>query len=150
MATLFASRNSQACHVPWTAKILTKVQQYLQDANLSSGKPIFKISILAHFVSHALFKIITPFQTHNVFISKANLILSNKVLKWTLHLHETRRYWPKCQKLPHHPKQILENFGIEGMCIRQSLPDTILLSRFLVAGNANIIGIVRTAFSENR
>ena len=32
--------------------------------------------------------------------------------------------------------QILVNFNIEGMCIRQSLPDTILkilLSRFLVS-----------------
>ena len=46
--------------------------------------------------------------------------------------------------------QILENFGIEGTCIRQSLPESILLGRFLVAGNANEIGIVRTAFSENR
>ena len=61
----------------------------------------------------------------NVFISKAKLILNTKVLKLTLHLHETRRYWPKCQKSPHHPMQILVNIEIEGMCIRQSLPDTI-------------------------
>ena len=77
---------------------------------------------------------ITPFHTKNVFISKAKLILNTKVLKWTLHLHLTGCYWPKCQNLPHHPMQILVNFKIAGTCIRQSLPDTkwILLSRFLV------------------
>ena len=61
----------------------------------------------------------------NVFILKAKLILNTKVLKLTLHLHQTRCDWPKCQKLPHHPIQILVNLEIEGMCIRQSLPDTV-------------------------
>ena len=50
--------------------------------------------------------------------------MNTKVLKWTLHLYEIRCYWLKCQKLPHHPMQILVNFEIEGKCIRQSLPDT--------------------------
>ena len=45
---------------------------------------------------------------------------------------------PKYQQLPHHPMQILVNFEIEleGTCILQSLPDTILmnlLNRFLVS-----------------
>ena len=53
-------------------------------------------------------------------------------------MHENRCYWLKCQKLPHNPMQIefLVNFEIEGKCIRQSLPDTILgflLSRFLLS-----------------
>ena len=59
-----------------------------------------------------------------VFISKANRVLNTKVLKLTLHLHETRPYWLKCQKLPHKPMQVLVNFEIEGKCIRQSLLDT--------------------------
>ena len=32
------------------------VQQYMQDANLNSGTPIFKIRILAQFVSHDFLK----------------------------------------------------------------------------------------------
>ena len=60
-----------------------------------------------------------------VFISKVKLTWNTKLLKWTLHLHETRCYWPKCQKLPHHPMQILVKFEIEGTCIRQNLTDTI-------------------------
>ena len=50
-------------------------------------------------------------------------------------MHETRCYWLKGQKLPHHPMQILVNFEIEGKCVRQSLPDKILrdfLSHFLL------------------
>ena len=62
---------------------------------------------------------ITPFQVQNVFISKAKLKLN---LKLALHLHDTPRYWPKCQKLTHLPMQIHMNFEIEGMCIRQNLP----------------------------
>ena len=33
-----------------------RVQQYIQDANLNSGTPIFKIRILAQFVSHDFLK----------------------------------------------------------------------------------------------
>ena len=68
---------------------------------------------------------ITPFHMQIVFISKAKLILNSKVLKRTLHLNETRCYWPKYQKLPHRTMQILVNFEIEGICIQQSLTDTI-------------------------
>ena len=96
----------------------------MQDGKLNTGTPIFKIRILAQFASHDFFEI-TPFYTQNLFISKAKLILNTKVLKWTLHLHETGHYWPKCQKLPHHPMQIFVNFEIEGTFFRQSLPDTI-------------------------
>ena len=46
------------------------------------------------------------------FLSRAKHILNTKVLKWTLHLHETRYYWLKCQKLPHHLMQFLVNFKI--------------------------------------
>ena len=55
------------------------VQQYLQDTNLNNGTPIFKIRILAQFVSHDFFEI-TPFHTQNIFISKAKHILNTKVL----------------------------------------------------------------------
>ena len=50
--------------------------------------------------------------------------------------------------------QILVNFDIEGTCIRQSLPDTILLillSRFLLSdlnGSAYEIDIVLTGFQK--
>ena len=47
-----------------------------------------------------------------------------------------RCYCPKCRKLPNHPIQVLVNFNTEGICIRQSLPCTILrilLSRCLVS-----------------
>ena len=42
----------------------------MHDANLNSGTPIFKISILAQFVNHDFE--LTPFHTQNFFISKAN------------------------------------------------------------------------------
>ena len=47
----------------------------MQDANLNSGTPIFKIRTLAQFVSHWLFEI-TQLHTQNVFISKAKHILN--------------------------------------------------------------------------
>ena len=52
----------------------------MQDANLNSGTPIFKIRILAQFVSHDYIEI-TLFHMQNVLISKAKLILNTKVLK---------------------------------------------------------------------
>ena len=36
----------------WQWRYWQNVQQYMQDANLNSGTPIFKIRILAQFVSH--------------------------------------------------------------------------------------------------
>ena len=56
MTSLFASRNSQTCHVPKTVKILTKCFQYMQDLNLNIGTPIFKIRILAQLESRDFFK----------------------------------------------------------------------------------------------
>ena len=96
----------------------------MQDANLNSGTPIFKIRILAHFVSNDFSKL--PPYTRKMFLfQKPNSY-------WTLKCWNERyicmrlvAIWPKCQKLPHHPMQILVNFEIEGTCIRQSLPDTI-------------------------
>ena len=44
----------------------------MQDSNLNSGTPIFKIRILAQFVSFE----ITTFYMQNLFISKAKHILS--------------------------------------------------------------------------
>ena len=55
----------------------------MQDSNLNSGTPIFKIRILAQFVSRDFFAFfeITTFYTQNVFISKVKLILNSKMLK---------------------------------------------------------------------
>ena len=111
------------------------VQQYMQYANLNSGTPNFQNSYFGTICESWLFEI-TPFHMQNVFISKANHILNTKVLKWTLYLHETCCHWLKCQKLPHHPMQLLGNFDIEGKCIWQRLPDTtyeVLLSHFLLS-----------------
>ena len=104
---------------PWQWSFWQNVQQYMQDADLNWGTPIFKIRILAQFVSH------DPFHTQNVFILKVKHILNIKVLKWTKHLHKTRCYWLKCQKLSHLPMQIPVNFVINDKCNRQRLPDTI-------------------------
>ena len=41
---------------PWQWKYWQNVQQYMQDTNLNSGTPIFKIRILAQFVSHDFLK----------------------------------------------------------------------------------------------
>ena len=41
---------------PWQWRYWQNVQQYMQDANLNSGTPIFKIRILAQFVSHDFLK----------------------------------------------------------------------------------------------
>ena len=51
----------------------------MQDTNLNSGTPIFKIRILAQFVNRDFE--LTTFNTQNVFISKATLILNTKMLK---------------------------------------------------------------------
>ena len=42
---------------PWQWSYWQNVQQYMQDANLNSGTPIFKIRILAQFVSHDILKL---------------------------------------------------------------------------------------------
>ena len=52
----------------------------MQDANLNSGTPIFKIRILAQFASRDFF-LISPFHAQKVFISKGKLILNAKMLK---------------------------------------------------------------------
>ena len=44
------------CNVPRQWKYWQNVQQYIQDANLNNGTPIFKISIFAKFVSHDFLK----------------------------------------------------------------------------------------------
>ena len=41
---------------PWQWRCWQNVQQYMQDANLNSGNPIFKIGILAQLVSHDFLK----------------------------------------------------------------------------------------------
>ena len=41
---------------PWQWRYWQIVQQYMQDANLNSGTPIFKIRILAQFVSRDFLK----------------------------------------------------------------------------------------------
>ena len=41
---------------PWKWRYWQNVQQYMQDANLNSGTPIFKIRILAQFVSQDFLK----------------------------------------------------------------------------------------------
>ena len=41
---------------PWQWRYWQNVQQYIQSANLNSGTPIFKIHILAQFMSHGFLK----------------------------------------------------------------------------------------------
>ena len=41
---------------PWQWRYWQNVQQYMQDANLNNGTTIFKILILAQFVSHDFLK----------------------------------------------------------------------------------------------
>ena len=41
---------------PWQWRYSQKVQQYMQDTNLNSGTPIFKIRILAQYASHDFLK----------------------------------------------------------------------------------------------
>ena len=41
---------------PWQWRYWKNVQQYMQEANLNSGTPIFKIRILAQFMSHDFLK----------------------------------------------------------------------------------------------
>ena len=41
---------------PWQWRYWQNVQQYMQDANLNSGTPIFKIRILAQLVRHDFLK----------------------------------------------------------------------------------------------
>ena len=41
---------------PLQRRYWQNVQQYMQDANLNSDTPIFKIRILAQFVSHDFLK----------------------------------------------------------------------------------------------
>ena len=50
----------------------------MQDAHLNSGTPIFKIRILAQFVSHDFFEI-THFHAQNIFISNGKLILNTEI-----------------------------------------------------------------------
>ena len=40
----------------WQWRYWQNVQQYMQGVNLNSGTPIFKIRILAQFVSHDVLK----------------------------------------------------------------------------------------------
>ena len=41
---------------PWQWGYWQNVQQYMQDANLNNGTPIFKIRTFAQFVSHNFLK----------------------------------------------------------------------------------------------
>ena len=106
----------------------------MHDAHLNCGTPIFKIHILAQFVSH-------HFRNNQISRAKRLYFKSQTHIENYNPEINTPSAWDsllyaKCLKLPHHPMQILVNFKIEGMCIGQSLRDTILrilLSRFLVS-----------------
>ena len=94
--------------------------------------PYFQNSHFGTICESWLFEI-TPFHTQNIFISKAKQLSNTKVLKLTLHLHETSCYWLKCQKLPHHPMQILVNFEIEGKWFdKVSRIQAVLCYRWLI------------------
>ena len=95
----------------------------MQDANLNSGTPIFKIRILAQFV-------IMTFLNNPISHAKGYHFNGQTHID----LREIRCFWLKCRKLPHHPMQIIVNFESEGKRAPQSLPDKpygVLLSHLL-------------------
>ena len=79
---------------PRQQKYWQNVRWSIQDGRPNSGTSICKINILALFLWNNTPSYAKPF------ISKAKLISNTKVLKWTLHLHLTSCFWPKCQKKP--------------------------------------------------
>ena len=110
------------------------VQQYMQDANLNSGTPIFKNSHFGTICESWLFET-TPFHMQSVFISKAKHILNTKVLKRTLHLHVSCFYWLKCLELL---TSILIGCRLESGNNILAFPDDLFISTTVLKFSKNV------------